>query len=633
MDSVEDSIAFVLDSKRIQAVGLAFLVAERLALTCAHVINRSLERPLTEAAPVPEGARIPLDFAMLGSSDDWFELSAKVVGWLPRRQPLDLDEDVAVLRLGQDLRIMGALPLRIRSEPDIRRIAKVQMWGPAAGERAGRHVLGRLMGPVGKNRLQVDEYVQGTRRVGRGFSGGPAWYPRSGDVVGMLQAVSSDDDTAEVFVLAGGLLELAVASTTPRRTGLFMIRDHGKVTYDGTAYSWRHLRLVRNDSLTTRASADATVSVDRLHNEDPAVSSAYHRKYPLEADRLGFQAWCTRGNQRKEMNCVPRMPRDARVDFTLYFAEGDELAPGESAEIECSCSVSDRQWGQWYEQHIRGETDRLSAEVWLPTYLEPECWGMTELPSQTGLEPLSNLTTRSSGGMDVYSWDSTATEDDLPQGRRVRLDWFFWRRILDPDDRMDPSDVMAQFGILQIRNPVRGRPLPSHVPTSSRVRSIDVESATGRDLARRILAHLRRVAGWVSRYRNVRPDVGMGIAAPQLGIAYRIAVIKKPHSEQFVELINPRITAESDQLADEHEGCFSFFDVRGIVRRPSKVTVAHDHLDRETTTTVFEGGLARNVQHEIDHLNGKIYTDEDRMPAGKEPVLVEGLRADRGQTR
>jgi peptide deformylase len=190
---------------------------------------------------------------------------------------------------------------------------------------------------------------------------------------------------------------------------------------------------------------------------------------------------------------------------------------------------------------------------------------------------------------------------------------------------MAACDAMARFGILQVRDPARGRNLPSHIPDG--VRALSLESRAERELASQIIAHLRRVAGWVTRYHAFKPEVGMGIAAPQLGIAYRIAILRKSHSERFLELVNPRVVAATPEHSDEYEGCLSFFDVRGIVRRPVSVTVAYERLDGGPATTVFTGALARNVQHEIDHLNGKLYTDEDRMPAGMSPIPVDEYRA------
>jgi len=377
------------------------------------------------------------------------------------------------------------------------------------------------------------------------------------------------------------------------------------------------------------ASYEMEVVVNRSLNDDPDVRSAYHHEHPLVADQLGVRAWCIRGTRRDEMSCLPIKHGDAHVSFRLSFPEGGELRPGQSARIEYTYAVSDRQWGQWFQRRVREEADRLSVVAHLPAHLEPECWGMTRLPSRIGLVPLSNVVERAAGDKAVYSWDRTAGDEGIQRDRRVRLEWFFWRRIHESRGRSDASDVMVQFGIRQIRDPRRGRPLPSHMPARSHVRSINLESTEERELARRIVDHLRRVAGWVARYHTFKPDVGMGIAAPQLGIEHRIAIVKTPHSEQFVELINPRIVAESAETADGYERCLCFFDFRGIVRRPVSVTVTHDRLDGEPVATVFTGALARNVQHEIDHLNGKLYTDEDRMPAGMSPTQVDDYRAGR----
>lgn len=621
MSNIEESIAFVLDRRRTRTVGMAFLVTDRLLLTCAHVVNAALGRSLRETARVPDSVRVPLNFALLGSTDDWFDLSARVTAWLPDSNPMDFDEDVAVLRLGQDLSHVGAVPLRIRTDPGGQRMEDVQMWGAGIGEH-GRHVLGRLMGPVGKHRLQVDEYVQGAPRVGRGFSGGPAWYPSSGEVAGMLQATRGDDGTPEVYMLAGSVLERAVMTAMSRRPLVVIARDEGEVAYDGTTYSLRQSRLIVNHSPNTLASWEMKVSVNRALNDDPDVSSAYYRQHPLSVDELNVSAWCHRGNRREEMSCVPVKQRDAQIDFALYFAEGGELKPGQSAQIEYAYALSDRKWGQYYQRNVREGTDRLSIAAILPTDLEPECWGMTWRPSRTGLEPLPGVVRRVSGDETSYTWDRWVSEEDLQTGRRIRLDWFFWRRILDSGQALDASNVMAQFGILQVRNPVRRRKLPSHIPSGTRVRAVNLEMASERDLARRVLDHLRRVAGWVSRYHKFKPEVGMGIAAPQVGITYRIAIVRRLHSDQFLELINPRIVDQSSEVVDEYEGCFSFFDVRGLVRRPARITVVHDQLDGGSVATVLDGHMARNVQHEIDHLEGKIYTDRDRMPENSRLVPV-----------
>lgn len=57
------------------------------------------------------------------------------------------------------------------------------------------------------------------------------------------------------------------------------------------------------------------------------------------------------------------------------------------------------------------------------------------------------------------------------------------------------------------------------------------------------------------------------------------------------------------------EGCWSFFDVRGKVRRPLSIEVEHQDVDDTRRITVFARGVARLVAHEIDHLRGTLYKD------------------------
>ncbi|MEU2868265.1 peptide deformylase [Streptomyces olivoreticuli] len=87
-------------------------------------------------------------------------------------------------------------------------------------------------------------------------------------------------------------------------------------------------------------------------------------------------------------------------------------------------------------------------------------------------------------------------------------------------------------------------------------------------------------------------------------------------------LLNPRITATSEEVDEQYEGCLSFFDVRGMVPRPLRITATA--LDGTTRITVYERGLARLIHHEIDHLDGLLYTA--RMRPGVEPIPVGEYR-------
>lgn len=98
---------------------------------------------------------------------------------------------------------------------------------------------------------------------------------------------------------------------------------------------------------------------------------------------------------------------------------------------------------------------------------------------------------------------------------------------------------------------------------------------------------------------------GVGLAAPQVGILRRVVTIDV--GEGLIELINPVITKMSGKQEGQ-EGCLSFPGEWGIVERPMKVTVrAFDRHGDEFEMT-GEGLLARAFCHEIDHLNGIVFT-------------------------
>ncbi|MBF8982202.1 peptide deformylase [Lutibacter sp. B2] len=100
---------------------------------------------------------------------------------------------------------------------------------------------------------------------------------------------------------------------------------------------------------------------------------------------------------------------------------------------------------------------------------------------------------------------------------------------------------------------------------------------------------------------------GVGLAAPQVGILKRVIVIDI--GDGIIELINPEIMKESGEQTDV-EGCLSVPGVNGDVSRPQKVKVRG--LDRKGNMVEIEGEdlLARAFCHEIDHLEGILFTDK-----------------------
>ncbi len=99
---------------------------------------------------------------------------------------------------------------------------------------------------------------------------------------------------------------------------------------------------------------------------------------------------------------------------------------------------------------------------------------------------------------------------------------------------------------------------------------------------------------------------GAGLAAPQVGILRRIALVDL--GEEIVELINPEIL-ETEGEQEEVEGCLSVPDVWGITKRPAWVKVRAMNRDGAEFEVEGEGLNARCLCHEIDHLDGHLFTD------------------------
>lgn len=101
---------------------------------------------------------------------------------------------------------------------------------------------------------------------------------------------------------------------------------------------------------------------------------------------------------------------------------------------------------------------------------------------------------------------------------------------------------------------------------------------------------------------------GVGLAATQIGILKRVIVIDIGDERGLIEMVNPEIVAsEGEQLGPE--GCLSIPGLMGDVRRAMKVTVKGQDRNGNEFTMRAEEFLARAFQHEIDHLNGILFTD------------------------
>lgn len=106
---------------------------------------------------------------------------------------------------------------------------------------------------------------------------------------------------------------------------------------------------------------------------------------------------------------------------------------------------------------------------------------------------------------------------------------------------------------------------------------------------------------------TMREVGGVGLAAPQVGVPLRIAVIELP-DEEIIVLVNPKIVKRSGERQIE-EGCLSIPGYRGEIQRSEKVTVKGlDRFGREIRIK-GDGLLAQALEHELDHLDGTLYID------------------------
>ena len=108
---------------------------------------------------------------------------------------------------------------------------------------------------------------------------------------------------------------------------------------------------------------------------------------------------------------------------------------------------------------------------------------------------------------------------------------------------------------------------------------------------------------------TMHDENGAGIAAVQVGVLRRVCVVVGADGEKVIELVNP-VIIEAEGNVECGEGCLSVPGIRGIVARPEKVTVRAFDRNGTEFETKGEGIVARAFCHEIDHLDGVIFTSK-----------------------
>jgi len=126
-----------------------------------------------------------------------------------------------------------------------------------------------------------------------------------------------------------------------------------------------------------------------------------------------------------------------------------------------------------------------------------------------------------------------------------------------------------------------------------------------------------------------KDPIGVGLAAPQIGRKLNAFAIKP--KDEIKIIINPKIISlskESKELIDEHnklmEGCLSLPNLYGPLKRPDSIKIEYLDEKGDKKTSLFDSFEAQIIQHEIDHLNGILFTD--RLLEQKKPLyeLVDG---------
>ncbi|PPA72103.1 peptide deformylase [Jeotgalibacillus proteolyticus] len=110
-------------------------------------------------------------------------------------------------------------------------------------------------------------------------------------------------------------------------------------------------------------------------------------------------------------------------------------------------------------------------------------------------------------------------------------------------------------------------------------------------------------------YETMVESDGVGIAAPQVGVCKKAAIVDLDDDEGTIEMMNPSITFKEGKDTDV-EGCLSFPGLYGEVERTDSIVLKAQDRDGKWYKLEADGYLSRAIQHEVDHLNGILFTSK-----------------------
>lgn len=412
----------------------------------------------------------------------------------------------------------------------------------------------------------------------------------------------------------------------PPSTGLVVEREVARLSYVDGRYRCTVRRSLYNAGTEPVTRYPIRIVVDRYPNESER-SNQHHREHPLTWDELHLIA--SSGGER--MDWRPKTDRDAYKEAWLLF-ENDRgrfpLYPGQRATIQYTYHVGADKWGPWFQRAVRLPTRRLRIELDLPMSLRPVVWGVETTLSAESVPLHTPIEQEIEGDRAVFGWSC----DNPPLHARYRLEWRF--RV--PPVPAQRAPVAAGNGHGHLSGG-RGEPptpasaavtSPSGLMSAAGIvqRGADVLHSPGRwfdlpreaRLAQETVERLGEALGHVAGLHRFRK--GIGLAAPQLGLPLAAALVRPAGAREPIVLLNPRVVAASVESDEQFEGCLSFFDVRGLVARSLRLTVECALPSGERIRVSYEQAVARLVAHEVDHLEGRLYTD--RMPADAPLVPV-----------
>lgn len=151
----------------------------------------------------------------------------------------------------------------------------------------------------------------------------------------------------------------------------------------------------------------------------------------------------------------------------------------------------------------------------------------------------------------------------------------------------------------------------------------DKRLRTAADPVDAVTDEVRKV--WTDMIDTMDAMPGVGLAAPQIGVMLRLAVVDASDTRgQAIRMANPEILHASDLLRAHEEASPNLPGVFAKIERPRAVTVRFLDAEGQMKTQDFVGLWATSVQHQIDHLNGRMYIDH--LSRTKREMLVKKSR-------